>query len=170
MFDTERFVLLLLSFRWLLLVWSGVVVLPGNLHPVEQNTCRDGNEQTLHCTETKRGRQKRGHGDGEGEHSEDDYEGNDEPAESRSSSFPTSPQRREQYTVCFVSHAKTKISAVYTLLMMLKMWVCILSLPFWGWMKRHRTKVCLSLCAPKIVWPFRFKAINNTLKFSQAIT
>lgn len=93
MFDTQRFVLLLLSLRWLLLVWSGVVVLPGNLHPVEQNTCRDGNEQTLQCTETKRGRQKRGHGDGEGEHSEDDYEGNDEPAESRSSSFPTSPPK-----------------------------------------------------------------------------
>lgn len=90
--------------------------------------------------ETKKGTRR-----WEGQHSEDDYEGNDEPAESRSSSFPTSPQSREQYTMCFVFHTKTKISAVSTLLM-LKIRVCILLLPFWGWLKRHRTKVCLCLC------------------------
>ncbi len=60
---------------------------------------------------------KKGYRDREGEHSVNDYEGKDEPAESSSSSFPTSPQRREQCTSCFVFHTKTKISAVYTLLM-----------------------------------------------------
>lgn len=63
---------------------------------------------------------KKGHRDREGEHSVNDYEGKDEPAERSSSSFPTSPQRREPYTPCFVLHTKTKISAVYTLLMGLK--------------------------------------------------
>lgn len=71
---------------------------------------------------------KKGHGDREGEHSVNDYEGNDEPAESSRSSFPTSPRRRERYTPCFVFHTKTKISAVYTLLMGLKIRVSTIAL------------------------------------------
>lgn len=102
------------------------------------------NEQTLQCTETKRGRQKRGHGDEEGEHSEDDYEGNDEPADSRSSSFPTSPQRKEQYTMCFVFHTKTQISAGHTILM-LKIRVCILLLSFFG-VDTGQKCVCRCVC------------------------
>lgn len=93
----------------------------------------------------KEGETKKGHRDGEGEHSEND-EGNDEPAESRSSSFPTSPQRREQCTMCCVFHTKTKISAVYTLLMMPKIRVSISIPVVLGGLKRHKTKVCFSPC------------------------
>lgn len=60
---------------------------------------------------------KEGRRDREVEYSLNDDEGRDEPAERGSSSFPMRPQRREQYTPCFVCHTKTKISAVYTLLM-----------------------------------------------------
>lgn len=55
----------------------------------------------------------------EGEHSVNDYEAEDEPTES-SSSFPTSHQRRQQYTVCSAFDTKTKISAARKLLMVLK--------------------------------------------------
>lgn len=66
--------------------------------------------------ETKKERQR--HKYREGEHSVNDY-GKDESSES-SSSFPTSPRRRQQCTVCSVFDTKRKISAVYTLLMVLK--------------------------------------------------
>lgn len=59
-------------------------------------------------------RDKKGQGDRERGHSVNDYEGKDEPAVSSSSSFPTSPRRREQYTPCFVFTTKAKISAVCT--------------------------------------------------------
>lgn len=52
------------------------------------------------------------------EHSENDYEGSDEPAESRSSSFPTSPRRRELHTTCF--DIKQRLVLCYTLLTMPK--------------------------------------------------
>lgn len=55
------------------------------------------------------------------EHSENDYEGSDEPAESRSSSFPTSPRRRELHTTCFVFDIKQRLVLCYTLLAMPKM-------------------------------------------------
>lgn len=49
-------------------------------------------------------KKKRASEAGEGERSQNDYEGNDEQAESRHSSFPTTPHRAEQHAVRAVFH------------------------------------------------------------------
>ena len=107
----------------------GVVALPDTLHTVKPYPHRDANKQTLQRSQTKRGRQR----------------GNiqwmmmkekmSQLRERQQFISYEAPKEREQYTPCFVCHTKTKISAVYTLLMRPKIRVSTLVAPG-GWKDR----------------------------------
>ena len=88
---------------------------------------------------------------GVGGYSYNDYEGNDEPAESRSSSFPTSPRWREresctQRALSFIRDKDQCCVCVYTLLMMPKIRSFISISVGIRELKRHKAMfVCLCL-------------------------